>query len=98
MRAQSGPLTEQIREIINEVRSISKVVIEFMQAISQPKLALMQTLKKAITNSVDPEIKHQYNSLKKSEKLVTEIEAVRNKLEQLSTNVVKAMKELTSSN
>jgi len=44
VKAQSAPLQEQFREIIGEVKSISKVVIEFLQVISQPKLTLMQSL------------------------------------------------------
>ncbi len=96
VREQTAPLSEQFREIINETKLISKIFIEFLQAISRPKMELELELKQELHKNVNPELKQQLNSIRDGEKLYPMLEALRRKIDQLNTIMVKAMKELTS--
>jgi len=53
-------------------------------------------LKQELQKNVNPELKQQLNSIRDGEKLCPMLEALRRKIDQLNTIMVKAMKELTS--
>jgi hypothetical protein len=53
-------------------------------------------LKQELQKNVNPELKQQLNSIRDGEKLYPMLEALRRKIDQLNTIMVKAMKELTS--
>ena len=59
VRSQALPLNHSFEEIIAELKQIAKVVIEFLQAISEPKIAMQEKLKKSIQTNKSEDLKQQ---------------------------------------